>query len=114
MKLILMKNQAKGLMGATSFEVKSQVELTADERKLIDHYGLNSAVLFSKKVTFFGQTTDKAIEVRVRDILGGEGFKCKDLEEVIAYSDSIKSACATLKGYLEVAATFGGKEVFDI
>jgi hypothetical protein len=114
MKLILMKNQAKGLLGATSFEVKSQVELTADEQKLIQHYGLNNAVLFSKKVTFFGQTTDRAIEVRVRDILGGEGFKCKDLEEVIAYSDSIKSACHTLKGYLEVAATFGGKEVFEI
>jgi hypothetical protein len=114
MKLMLTKNQAKGMLGATSFEVKAQVDITPEEQKLIQHYGLQGAVLFSKKVTFFGKTTDKDIEVRVRDLLDGEGFRCKDLEEVIAYSESIKSACSTLKSYLDVAATFGGQEVFEI
>lgn len=53
MKLTLMKNQAKGLLGATSFEVKSQVEITADEQKLIQHYGLNNAVLIFQKSYIF-------------------------------------------------------------
>ena len=114
MKLVLTKNQAKGMMGNVSFEVKALVQLSQEESSLIDHYKLCDAVLFSKKMVFLGQVMDKEAEVRVRDLLSGEGYKCKDLSEVIAYSDSVKSACETLKSYLEVARSFGGEEVVEI
>lgn len=49
----------------------------------------------------------------MRDLLDGETYKCKDLGEVIAYSNSLADACETLKAYLEVASSFGGEEVIE-
>ncbi|NER00355.1 MAG: hypothetical protein F6K30_27275 [Cyanothece sp. SIO2G6] len=114
MKLVLTKKQAKGMMGNVTFEVKALAQLNQEEASLIDHYKLRDTVLFSKKMVFLGQVTDQEIQVRVQDLLSGEAYKCKDLSEVIAYSDSVKSACETLKDYLEVARSFGGEEVVEI
>jgi len=109
------RGQNKGMMGAVTFEVKAQAQLTEEERNLIQHYKLDNEVLFSKKmVNIWGQPTDHEIKVTVRQLVVGEGYKCKDLNEVISYSDSLKNACATLKSYLDVARGFGGQEVFDI
>ncbi|MEA5421358.1 hypothetical protein VB712_19205 [Spirulina sp. CCNP1310] len=114
MKLVLTKNQTKGMMGNVSFEVKASVKLSAEESSLIDHYKLRDTILFSKKMVFLGQIMDQEVQVRVRDLLSGEAYKCKDLSEVIGYSDSIKSACETLKAYLLVARNFGGEEIIEI
>jgi hypothetical protein len=102
------------MMGNVSFEVKALGHLSQEESSLIDHYRMRDAILFSKKIVFLGQLTDKEVQVRVRDLLSGEAYKCKDLGEVIAYSDSVKSACETLKVYLEVARNFGGEEILEI
>lgn len=114
MQLVLTKGQSKGMMGATSFEVRAQVRLTADEQKLIQHYRLEDQVLLQKRLVIFGQTTDRVFDIRVRQLLGGEAFKCKDLAEVIAYSDNLKAACETLKSYLLTASGFGGQEVINL
>lgn len=115
MKLVLTKNQSKGMMGGISFEVKAQVQLTDDERKLIQNYKMENEVLLSKKmVNLWGQPTDQEVKVSVRQLLNGESYKCKDLTEVVGYSESLKSACEALKTYLEVARGFGGQEVIDI
>ena len=115
MKLIITKNQNKGLMGGVSFEIKAQVQLEDEERKLIQHYKLENETLLSKKlVNFWGQPTDIEIKVLVKHLVAGETYKCKDLGEVISYTESLKNACGTLKGYMEVARGFGGQDVFDI
>lgn len=115
MKLVITKNQNKGLMGGVSFEIKAQVQLDEEERKLIQHYKLENDTLLSKKlVNFWGQLTDIEIRVLVKHLITGETYKCKDLGEVISYTESLKDACAKLKGYIEVARGFGGQEVFDI
>lgn len=115
MKLLLAKNQSKGLMGGVSFEVKARVELTQEEQELVKHYKLENEVLLSKKmVGFWGQPLDQTVQVSVKNLLNGENYKCKDLGEVIAYSDSLKSACKTLWVYLNVARSFGGQEVIEI
>lgn len=115
MKLVMTRGQSKGMMGAVTFEVKAQVQLTEEERQLIQHYKLETEVLFSKKmVNIWGQPTDNDVKVTVRQLVNGEGYKCKDLSEVIGYSDSLKSACGTLKAYLDVARGFGGQETFDM
>lgn len=114
MKLILTKDQSKGMMGKVSFEVKAEIELSDEEANLIKHYKLENEILFQKKiVTIWGQPTDDFIDVRVKDLLSGEVYKCKSLNEVISYSDSLKSACVNLKSYLEIAKSFGGKEVVE-
>lgn len=115
MKLHITKNQSKGMMGGISFEVKARVELSEDERKLIQHYKLDGEVLLSKKmINIWGQPTDREVLVAVRHLVNGESYKCKDLSEVIGYSESLKTACETLKAYLAVASTFGGNEVVEI
>lgn len=114
MKLILTKNQSKGIMGGISFEVKAKVELTQEEQNLIKHYKLENEILLSKKKVFFGQTLDETVQVSVKNLLNGESYKCKDLGEVITYSDNLKSACNTLWTYLNVARGFGGQEIIEI
>lgn len=114
MKLILTKDQSKGLMGGVSFEVKAQVQLTEEEKKLIQHYKLEKEILLQKRLIIWGQPTDHLIDVSVMNLLSGESYKCKSLEEVISYSDSLKEACKTLKIYLEIAKSFGGQEVIEI
>lgn len=114
MKLLITKNQSKGMMGGVSFEVRAQAQLTDEESKLVQYYKLDNEVLLSKKmINIWGQPTDHDVKVTVRQLLNGETFKCKDLNEVIAYTESLKSACGTLKSYLDVARGFGGQEVCD-
>ena len=115
MRLIIARGQSKGMMGAVTFEVKAQVQLTEEERQLTQNYKMENEVLLSKKmINIWGQPTDHEIKVTVRQLLTGEGYKCKDLNEVMGYSESLKSACTTFKAYLDVARGFGGQEVFDI
>lgn len=115
MKLLLTKNQSKGMMGGVSFEVVAKVKLGDSEQNLIKNYKLDNEILFQKKmVNIWGQPTDQLIDVRVKHLLSGQSYKCKRLDEVIGYSESLKSACATLKSYLEVASNFGGEEVIEI
>lgn len=114
MQLIIDKSQNKGLMGGVSFSITARVQLTEEERKLVQHYKLENETLLSKKlVNFWGQPTDTEIRVLVRGLISDEAYKCKDLGEVISYTDSLKDACSKLKGYIEVARSFGGQEIYD-
>ncbi len=49
MKLILTKDQSKGMMGKVSFEVKAELQLSDEEANLIKHYKLENEILFQKK-----------------------------------------------------------------
>ena len=115
MQLLLTKGQSKGLLGNVKFEVKAQVQLTDEERELIRHYNLQNEVLLSRKLNnIWGQPTDEDVKVTVSNLLNGETYKCKDLGEVITYSDNLVNACETLKAYLAVANDFGGQTVIEI
>lgn len=114
MRLVINKSQKQGLMGGVSFEVKAQVHLTEEERNLVQHYRMQNEVLFAKTmVSLWGTPTDHKVEVRVSELLAGASYKCKDLNEVISYRESVKGACESLKAYLEVARTFAGQETYD-
>ena len=115
MQLLLTKSQSKGLLGSVKFEVKAQVQLTDEEQELIRHYNLQGEILVSKKlINIWGQPTGEDVSVTVSNLLNGEVYKCKDLGEVIAYSDNLVNACETLRAYLEVARDFGGQVVIEI
>ena len=114
MKLIIGKNQSKGMMGGVSFEVSAKLELSDEEQKLITHYKLENYILFERKmVNIWGKATDEVVSVLVKDLLRDPSYKCKNLDEVMGYSESLKTACETLKSYLEVARNFGGEEVLE-
>jgi hypothetical protein len=115
MKLRLVSGQNKGLMGGVSFEVKGRVELTPEEQELIRHYKLEGSVVLKKKAkNIWGQVTDTEVSVLVKNLLSGDSFKCKSLDEVISYRESLISACRNLKSYLDVARTFDKEEIIDI
>ena len=119
MKLRLTKNQSKGVLGIgigdVRFEVKAEVELTADESELVRHYKLENEVLVSRPLTILGKPVgDREVVVTVGNLLNGDSHKCKDLAEVIAYSEQLEEGCKVLKTYLEVASSFGGEEILDI
>jgi hypothetical protein len=115
MQLVLVRDQSKGLLGGVKFEVRAQVRLSEEERKLIQHYKLENEVVLQKPMlSIWGAPTDVKLDIRVRQLIDGDTFKCKDLGEVLAYADNLKSACETLKGYLEAARHFGGQEVVEI
>lgn len=80
----------------------------------MNYYKLGNEVLLSKPlVNVWGQPTTTNVEVRLAQLLQGTIFKCKDLGEVIGYSESVRNACTTLRTYLAVASTFGGHEVIN-
>jgi hypothetical protein len=115
MKLGMVMNQSKGLMGGVSFELKGRIELTPDEQQLVRHYKLEGETLTKQKLkNIWGQLTDTEISISVGMLLRGDTFKCKNLGEVIAYRDSLVDGCRNLKAYLDVAKSFGGEVVIDI
>ena len=115
MKLRLVSGQSKGLMGGISFEVKGKVELTSEERELIRHYKMEGTPVLKKKAkNIWGQVTDIEVNVFVKNLLSGDSFKCKSLDEVISYRESLISACQNLKSYLDVARAFDNEEIIDI
>jgi hypothetical protein len=87
--------------------------LIPDEQNLIKHYNLETEVVFSKPELIFGRPTGNTINITVRQLLNGEAFKCKNLTEVLEYTESAKSACKNLKTWLVVASQFGGQEVVE-
>ena len=115
MKLILSQNQSKGMMGmgSVNFEVKAQVQLTPEEQDLIRHYKLENEVVLNRPELYFGQPTGEKIQVTVKQLLNGEALKCRNLNQVLEYTEGAKSACENLKVWLEVAAQFGGQEVIE-
>ena len=129
MKLLLTKAQSKGLLGGVKFEVKAKVELTDEERELVRRYKLEDETLVSRKVSNMlgqladsnmvgeltgGKFTGREVSITVTNLINGDTYKCKDLNEVMNYSDQLVDGCETLKAYLEVARGFGGEEVIEI
>lgn len=114
MKLILIRNQAKGMMGNVAFEIRGKIQFTKEEADLVRHYKLENEVLASKPLRVLGRDTGGVVEVKVKTLVNGDTFKAKDLGEVIGHTENLTSACENLKTYLEVARKFGGQEVLDI
>lgn len=114
MKLVLVRNQSKGLTGNVSFEVRGQVQFTSEESDLVRHYKLENQVLSVKPLRVFGKDTGQVVEVKVKTLTNGDTFKAKDLGEVVGYTENLIEACQNMKTYLEIAKTFGGQEVVNI
>lgn len=113
MKLHITRDQAKGLLGGTKFDLTAKVELTSEEASLVSKYKADKEVLIEKQIKI--PFTDKAVVVNINigGMMAGQTFKCKDIADILEYEKSVKEACGNFKNYIEVMKNFGGQEVIE-
>jgi hypothetical protein len=51
-----------------------------------------------------------SLRVTVKSLMAGQHIECRDLNELLGAENAIREACQTLRTYLDIAATFDGKE----
>lgn len=113
MKLYINRDQAKGLLGGTKFELNARVELTNEEISLVNKYKADKEVLIQKQVKI--PFTDKVavVNINISGLMSGQVFKCKDIADILEYEKNVKEACEMFKNYIDVMKNFGGQEVID-
>lgn len=114
MKLNIKKEQAKKLIGGIGFELQAKVELSREEKDLVIKYKADKEVLMEKeiKIPFTGKAI--ILNITIGSLLNGQTFKCKDIGEILEYEKNVKESCEAFKNYIEVMASFGGEEAFEI
>ena len=50
------------------------------------------------------------LRITVGSLMAGHHIECKDLNELIGAEEAIREACTNVRGYLEVAESFDGRE----
>jgi len=103
MKLIIKRDQDKGLMGGMNFILEAKVVLTQDESELVQKYKAHKEVLY----------TAGGREYKISDMTYGIRDKAKDVSVLLNNEEVYKEACEHLKTLLEVMASFGGEQVIE-
>ncbi|HVH75193.1 MAG TPA: hypothetical protein VM755_09780 [Stellaceae bacterium] len=135
MQLLRRRSQRKG--GAFGdkvvFVLGIRAEYTEAERAAINHYRLGGEVIYnSQAARKHLEAAERHIDGSGRGLLKGLGsialanmnlnvtmaslqqghaIECKDLGELLECEDALLTACKNIKGYLEAAATFDGREI---
>jgi hypothetical protein len=114
MKLIIRRNQQaqKGVFGGhkgMSFILSCRIELTSEERSLVEKYKAENYPL-----TFVTRDGHQIPSITVSTLLGGISEEVRDISILLSNEETIKSACQNFKQLLTVMATFGGEEVVEI
>jgi hypothetical protein len=122
------------------FSLDARTDLTPDEKDLVSKYGLGKLVVYDSEArkksaeaayghfdeagsSSIGRSLWKntrglasaammalALRVTVDGLTAGQHIECKDLDELLGAEAAILNACKNLKGYLETAQTFDGRE----
>jgi hypothetical protein len=114
------------------FQLHAIVDVSPEERATIGKYGMGPTIVFASEQwqnnIATAQETGRgrvgllrglaaaaaaglSLKITVNDLINGKQVECKSLDEMIGTEEAIVSGCQTLKGYLETAATFDGREV---
>lgn len=126
-----------GMLGSkVVFALDARADLAPHARALVDKYGLGQIVVYDSKArteraeiardhlerasggSFGGLVRGLAstalaamtLRITVGSLAAGHHIECKDLNELIGAEEAIREACANVRGYLEVAETFDGRE----
>ncbi len=51
-----------------------------------------------------------SLSITIDSLANGHQVECQDIDELLGAEEAIRSACENLKGYLEVADSFDGRE----
>ncbi len=128
------------LGGKVLFGLDARAELSSEEQSLVSKYGLGKLVVYDSEarkkhgeaayshfddatVASTGRSLWKnarglasaammalSLRITVDSLVGGQHIECKDLDEVLGAESAIMDACKNVKGYLETAKTFDGRE----
>lgn len=113
MKLYITRDQAKGLLGGTKFELSAKVELTSEESALVSKYKADKEILLQKEIKIPFTSKSLVLDINIGGLMVGQTFKCKDIADILEYEKNVKEACGIFKNYLEVMKNFGGQEVIE-
>jgi hypothetical protein len=125
MNLLLRRDQWSSLMGKPVFQLDVRAEISADEKKYIQHYRLGDTLLYSQDEIvdpgkgLLGLASRMAfhainISVTVNDLVNGKRIECKNIVEMLAVEEQIKDAAVTFKQVLNAATHFGGEEAIAL
>jgi hypothetical protein len=122
------------------FALDARADLTAEERSLVEKYGLGNTVVYDSEArkAHAGAVQDHFADAReasggrslwktarglasaamaamtlritVGSLISGQHVECKDLDELLGAEAAIMEGCRNLKAYLETALTFDGRE----
>ena len=114
MKLIISRDQAakKGIFGGhkgMTFSLSCRVEISPDEKALIDKYKVHEHVL-----TWRDTSQGRLPGITVNDLVMGKSYELEDVTTLLNNEAVIKEACQDFKNLLMVMTTFGGQEIFEI
>lgn len=138
MQLKIRRSQRDGgIISKTAiFCLDARMEFTEAERTHIARYKLAGQVIYNSDAS--QRLQDKAdrqrdgsvggslkslasialahmkLNISIASLERGQHIECKSLDELLGAEEAIMTACQNLKGYLDTAATFDGREVlFD-
>jgi hypothetical protein len=123
-----------GLMGNTVvFCADIRAEYTDEERANINKYGLGGEVIYNSRAAAdhlerMGRQVNGTtggllkglgslvlakmnLNITIASLKQGHHIECKDLGELLECEEAVMTACKNLKGFLEAAATFDGREI---
>lgn len=122
------------------FALDARADLSNEEKDLVKKYGLGALVVYDSAArrkhaesavghadSSIGASTGASmfrlgrayasmamsalsLRVTVDSLTRGQHIECKDLDELLGAEAAIIEACKSLKGYLETAVTFDGRE----
>ncbi len=117
MRLTIRRNQAdvKGLLGGhkgVRFSLFGQVAVGDAERGLIDRYKVGEHILAEYEGCIGREAT--TFHVSVNNLINGSTVETDSINTLLELEAKLKEGCGNLKTLLEVMATFGGEEAFEI
>jgi hypothetical protein len=135
MQLKLSRSQRQGgiLSKSAIFCLDARAQLTAREVTEVSRYKLGSQVIYNSEAAKRQLTKSEAVadgsftgslkqmgyaalaamnlNITIDSLQRGQHIECKDLNELLGAEDAIMAACERLKGFLETASTFDGREM---
>lgn len=136
MQLKIQRSQREGgVMSKTViFCIDARVEFTPAEQASITRYKLQKQVIYNSEASkkhldsaagfqsgnsLGGNLRSLAsvamaamnLNISIESLQRGQHVECKSLDELLGAEEAIMDACRNLRGYLDTAATFDGREV---
>ena len=135
MQLKIKRSQREGgvISKNVIFCLDARVEFTQAEADNIRRYKLHNEVLYNSEASkrlldkgsaahdgsvggnlknlAFTAMAAMRLNITVTSLQRGQHIECKSLDELLGAEEAIMIACQNLRGYLDTAATFDGREV---
>jgi len=130
MRLVIRRDQANDQFDQASvtgipsehkgkrYSLYVKVEITGEERALLDRYQAGGEVIVNFIATK-SSATESSLEfapvvIRINGLVNGQNMELNDLSAMCELETAIRHGCNTLKLLLSLLSTFGGEEIVEI